>query len=331
MRQSAIVRRAPLSTVLRAGGTALAAIVLVAAALRFATLGVQSFSDDELFTAWLTRMSVRPHAGHRAADGGHAVPRTTSWRGRGRAALRDGRGGHAPVAGAVRHAHGARRLRGRRRGRLAQGRAWPPPRSRPSAHSSSGTRRRRVPTRSRCSCAPSGCCAWVASCARAASGALGGLGAGQRRRARDALLRDLAGAAGGGLAVADALGATCAGGRSRVPVPWPPRRSRWCRWPCTSAAPCAIPEGAGIGGLRQPRRGDAEEPPRRLLDPGRGGGHRPRWRRSRLWRSSWRGELHAARRSETAALAAGLGALLRRAAGRARAGRVRLRDRGAAW
>jgi mannosyltransferase len=41
---------------LRAGGAALVAIVIAAAALRFATLGVQSFSDDELFTTWLTRM-----------------------------------------------------------------------------------------------------------------------------------------------------------------------------------------------------------------------------------------------------------------------------------
>ena len=41
---------------LRDGGLPLAAIVVAAAALRFATLGVQSFSDDELFTAWLVRM-----------------------------------------------------------------------------------------------------------------------------------------------------------------------------------------------------------------------------------------------------------------------------------
>ena len=41
---------------LRGGGLALAAIVAVAAALRFSTLGLQSFSDDELFTTWLVQM-----------------------------------------------------------------------------------------------------------------------------------------------------------------------------------------------------------------------------------------------------------------------------------
>lgn len=42
---------------LRVEHAALAAVVLLAAAIRFSTLGVQSFSDDELFTAWLTKMS----------------------------------------------------------------------------------------------------------------------------------------------------------------------------------------------------------------------------------------------------------------------------------
>src|SRR4051812_15422700 len=49
-------RPSDIGQMLRAGGAALAAIVVAAAALRFATLGVQSFSDDELFTTWLTRM-----------------------------------------------------------------------------------------------------------------------------------------------------------------------------------------------------------------------------------------------------------------------------------
>jgi hypothetical protein len=40
----------------RGGGMPLLAIVLLAAALRFATLDVQSFSDDELFTVWLVKM-----------------------------------------------------------------------------------------------------------------------------------------------------------------------------------------------------------------------------------------------------------------------------------
>jgi hypothetical protein len=40
------------------GGRPLLAIVLLAAALRFATLDVQSFSDDELFTVWLARMPL---------------------------------------------------------------------------------------------------------------------------------------------------------------------------------------------------------------------------------------------------------------------------------
>lgn len=42
--------------VLRRGGMALAGIVLLGAAVRFSTLGVQSFSDDELFTTWLVNM-----------------------------------------------------------------------------------------------------------------------------------------------------------------------------------------------------------------------------------------------------------------------------------
>jgi mannosyltransferase len=40
----------------RQGGRPLLAIVLMAAAIRFATLDVQSFSDDELFTVWLVHM-----------------------------------------------------------------------------------------------------------------------------------------------------------------------------------------------------------------------------------------------------------------------------------
>jgi hypothetical protein len=43
---------------LAGGGAALAGIVVAAAVLRFATLGVQSFSDDELFTTWLVRMPL---------------------------------------------------------------------------------------------------------------------------------------------------------------------------------------------------------------------------------------------------------------------------------
>lgn len=42
---------------MRAGGAALALIVLAGAVLRLATLDVQSFSDDELFTVWLVEMS----------------------------------------------------------------------------------------------------------------------------------------------------------------------------------------------------------------------------------------------------------------------------------
>jgi hypothetical protein len=47
---------ARIARIVRGGGVALGAIVLLAAALRFATLDVQSFSDDELFTVWLVRM-----------------------------------------------------------------------------------------------------------------------------------------------------------------------------------------------------------------------------------------------------------------------------------
>jgi mannosyltransferase len=39
-----------------AGGWALALVVLAAAAVRFASLGVQGFSDDEQFTVWLVQM-----------------------------------------------------------------------------------------------------------------------------------------------------------------------------------------------------------------------------------------------------------------------------------
>lgn len=42
---------------LAGGGGALGLVVVVAALLRFVTLDVQSFSDDELFTAWLVDMS----------------------------------------------------------------------------------------------------------------------------------------------------------------------------------------------------------------------------------------------------------------------------------
>ena len=56
------------TAILRAGGMALVGIVVLAAALRFSTLGIQSFSDDELFTAWLTKMSF----GHMVTT----VPRT---------------------------------------------------------------------------------------------------------------------------------------------------------------------------------------------------------------------------------------------------------------
>jgi mannosyltransferase len=47
---------ATLGRIVRAGGTPLVAIVLIGAALRFATLDLQSFSDDELFTVWLVKM-----------------------------------------------------------------------------------------------------------------------------------------------------------------------------------------------------------------------------------------------------------------------------------
>jgi mannosyltransferase len=45
-----------LARIARTGGVPLVAIVLLAAALRFATLDVQGFSDDELFTVWLVKM-----------------------------------------------------------------------------------------------------------------------------------------------------------------------------------------------------------------------------------------------------------------------------------
>ncbi|MBV9213187.1 MAG: glycosyltransferase family 39 protein [Actinobacteria bacterium] len=43
---------------MRQGGALLVCIVLLGIGLRFATLGVQSFSDDELFTAWLVKMPL---------------------------------------------------------------------------------------------------------------------------------------------------------------------------------------------------------------------------------------------------------------------------------
>ena len=49
-----------MSRALRGGGGALVLIVLLGIGLRFATLGVQGFSDDELFTAWLMKMPL-PH------------------------------------------------------------------------------------------------------------------------------------------------------------------------------------------------------------------------------------------------------------------------------
>jgi mannosyltransferase len=53
---AAPVRRRSAATVLKLGALPLVGLVLLAAALRFATIGVQSFSDDELFTVWLVRM-----------------------------------------------------------------------------------------------------------------------------------------------------------------------------------------------------------------------------------------------------------------------------------
>ncbi len=50
--------RGPVLTTVRGGGLPLAAIVCLAVVLRFGTLGVQGFSDDELFTVWLVRMPL---------------------------------------------------------------------------------------------------------------------------------------------------------------------------------------------------------------------------------------------------------------------------------
>ena len=65
---AAPVRRRSAAAVLEGGMLPVVGIVLLAAALRFATIGVQSFSDDELFTVWLVRMpfghmvSTIPHS-----------------------------------------------------------------------------------------------------------------------------------------------------------------------------------------------------------------------------------------------------------------------------
>jgi 4-amino-4-deoxy-L-arabinose transferase-like glycosyltransferase len=55
-REPETVERRSTGSIMRGGGIPLLVILLVAAALRFATLDTQSFSDDELFTVWLAKM-----------------------------------------------------------------------------------------------------------------------------------------------------------------------------------------------------------------------------------------------------------------------------------